>query len=117
MLAVPEHMQKPNLSDYAHLRVATKYPNCAKSYFLGLGIQNEIIKLNGSIELAPMVGLSELIVDIVETGATLKENNLVVKEEIVPVSTRLIANKASYKFKYGEIDSIVNELKKGGRND
>ena len=72
MLAVPESARRPQLSDYAHLRVATKYPHCAKAYFDKLGIQTEIIKLNGSIELGPLIGLSELIVDIVETGTTLK---------------------------------------------
>ena len=111
MLAVPEHMQKPNLSDYAHLRVATKYPNCAKSYFLGLGIQNEIIKLNGSIELAPMVGLSDLIVDIVETGRTLKENKLVEVDSIYTATARLIANRVSFKLKFDRLNKLVTDLR------
>ena len=77
MLAVPEAKRRANLTDYAHLRVATKYPNSAKEYFSKLGMQMEIIKLNGSIELGPLVGLSEMIVDIVETGTTLKENKFI----------------------------------------
>ena len=77
MMAVPEAMQRDKLADYAHLRVATKFPHLAEQFFHRQGIQVEIIKLNGSIELAPMVGLSDLIVDLVETGRTLKENKLV----------------------------------------
>ena len=77
MMAVPEALQREKLSDYAHLRVATKFPHLAEQFFHRQGIQVEIIKLNGSIELAPMVGLSDLIVDLVETGRTLKENKLV----------------------------------------
>lgn len=111
MLAVPEHMQKPKLSDYAHLRVATKYPNCAKAYFMGLGIQTEIIKLNGSIELAPMVGLSELIVDIVETGRTLKENKLIEVASIYTATARLIANRVSFKLKFDRLNKLVSDLR------
>jgi ATP phosphoribosyltransferase len=95
------------------IRVATKYPKIAKDYFYNQKHQTvEIIKLNGSIELAPLVGLSEVIVDIVETGTTLKENNLLVYDTIVPISARLIANKSSYKFKGTQIDTIVSSMAK-----
>lgn len=89
------------------LRVATKFSNIAGSYYLSKGRDIDIIHLNGSIELAPILGLSDVIVDIVETGATLRENNLTVLEDVVPISARLIANKASYKFKSKVIDNIV----------
>jgi ATP phosphoribosyltransferase len=93
------------------LRVATKYPNIATRYFEGKSRQIDIIKLNGSIELAPILGLSDVIVDIVETGSTLKENNLSVIEEVCPISARLIANKSSYKFKADVIDSVCDGLR------
>ena len=89
------------------LRVATKFSNIAGGYYLSKGRDIDIIHLNGSIELAPILGLSDVIVDIVETGATLRENNLIVLEDVVPISARLIANKASYKFKNTIIDNIV----------
>ncbi|MCL2512457.1 MAG: ATP phosphoribosyltransferase [Oscillospiraceae bacterium] len=95
------------------LRVATKYPNIAKKYYAGLNREIEIITLNGSIELAPIVGLSDVIVDIVETGSTLRENNLCVKEEIVQSSARFIANKSSYKFKYDAISGILTGFGRG----
>lgn len=85
------------------LRVATKFPNIAKKYYNSISREIDIIKLNGSIELAPITGLSDVIADIVETGATLRENGLAVIEKIVPISARLIANKSSYKFKNSEI--------------
>lgn len=98
------------------LRVATKFVNIAKTYYKSINRNIEIIKLNGSIELAPILDLSDVIVDIVETGTTLKENNLGVLTEILPISARLIANKASCKFKTEEINKIVTkfteELKK-----
>ena len=94
------------------LRVATKYPNIAKRSYKGLNRQIEIIKLNGSIELAPLLGLSDVIVDIVETGATLRENNLHVYEKVAASSARLIANKSSYKFKQEEIRAMVLRLEK-----
>ena len=94
------------------LRVATKYPNVARKYYAGLNREISIIKLHGSMELAPLSGLSDVIVDIVETGSTIKENNLRVVADIAPVSARLIANKASYKFKGEEIDRITKELAK-----
>lgn len=92
------------------LRVATKFVNIAKTYYKSINRSIEIIKLNGSIELAPILDLSDVIVDIVETGTTLKENNLGVLTEILPISARLIANKASYKFKTDEIDKIVTKF-------
>ena len=92
------------------LRVATKFPNIAKGYFSSKGRDIDIIHLNGSIEIAPILGLSDVIVDIVETGKTLKENGLEVLEEIVPISARLIANKASYKFKTDSIRAITDSL-------
>ena len=92
------------------LRVATKFSNIAANYYRSKGRDIDIIHLNGSIEIAPILGLSDVIVDIVETGTTLKENNLQVFETIVPISARLIANKASYKFKGAQIDSILNSM-------
>ena len=93
------------------LRVATKFTNIAARYYAGLGRDIDIIKLNGSIELAPILSLSDVIVDIVETGATLKENDLEVFNTIVPISARLIANKASFKFKTDEIEEIVKGIR------
>lgn len=92
------------------LRVATKFTNIASQHYLSKGRDIDIIHLNGSIEIAPILGLSDVIVDIVETGTTLKENNLEVKEEIVPISARLISNKTSYKFKDELINKIVREI-------
>ena len=89
------------------LRVATKFSHIATEYYRTQGRDIDIIHLNGSIELAPILGLSDVIVDIVETGTTLRENNLTVLEDVVPISARLIANKASYKFKSAVIDNIV----------
>lgn len=94
------------------LRVATKFVNIAKNYYISLNREIEIIKLNGSIEIAPILGLSDVIVDIVESGKTLKENNLRVYEQIMPISARLIANKSSYKFKGSDIDALMEKLKK-----
>ncbi len=92
------------------LRVATKFASIAKKHYASVSREIDIIKLNGSIELAPILGLSDVIVDIVETGTTLRENNLEVIETIVPISARLIANKASYKFKTEEIERIKTSL-------
>ena len=92
------------------LRVATKFTNIAKDYYSKKGRDIDIIALNGSIEIAPILGLSDVIVDIVETGTTLKENNLEVHEEIVPISARLIANKASFKFKNAQIEAILKSM-------
>ena len=95
------------------LRVATKFPRIARTYYSSLSRDIDIIQLNGSIELAPILGLSDVIVDIVETGRTLLENGLEPKEEIVPISARLIANKVSYKFKNTAICRLVDAV--GGR--
>ena len=92
------------------LRVATKFSYCAKRYYSAKGRDIDIIHLNGSIEIAPILGLSDVIVDIVETGTTLKENNLEVIEKIFPVSARLIANKSSFKFKTDMIENIAGHL-------
>lgn len=93
------------------IRVATKYPNIAKDYFYNQRNQTvEIIKLNGSIELAPIVGLSEVIVDIVETGSTLKENGLVVLEEVCPLSARVVVNPVSMRMENEQITKLLSEL-------
>ncbi len=100
------------LKHHELIRVATKYPNIAKDYFYNRKHQTvEIIKLNGSIELAPIVGLSEVIVDIVETGSTLKENGLQVLEEVCPLSARMVVNQVSMKMEYERINKIIKELK------
>ena len=93
------------------LRVATKYPNVTAKYFSERNRQIDVIKLNGSIELAPILGLSDVIVDIVETGKTLEENDLAVVERIHPSSARLIANKSSYQFEGERIEALVEMLK------
>ncbi len=93
------------------LRIATKFVNIAKQYYTSQSREIEIIKLNGSIELAPILGLSDVIVDIVETGTTLVENNLEVKEDIVNISARFISNKASYRFKSAEIDAMSEKIR------
>ena len=93
-------------------RVATKFENIAREYYASIGRDIDIIHLNGSIELAPILGLSDVIVDIVETGTTLKENNLSVTEKIVDISARLIANKSSYEFKKQMITAIRAALEK-----
>ena len=94
------------------IRVATKYPNIAKDYFYNKKHQTvEIIKLNGSIELAPIVGLSEVIVDIVETGSTLRENGLEVLEEVCPLSARMVVNQVSMKMENDRISKIITDLK------
>lgn len=93
------------------LRVATKFPRIAADYYARCSREIDIIKLNGSIELAPILNMSDVIVDIVETGTTLRENNLEVISEIVDISARLIANKASFKFKNGEISELVSGIK------
>lgn len=93
------------------LRVATKFSNITKDYYAKKGRDIDIIHLNGSIEIAPILSLSDVIVDIVETGTTLKENDLEVKEEIVPISARLIANKSSFKFKGELMEKVISSLK------
>ena len=94
------------------LRVATEFPNIARNYYSGLGREIDIITLRGSLELAPVLGLSDVIVDIVETGTTLRENNLQVVNYIADLSARLIANKSAYKFKGEKINEIIRRLMK-----
>ncbi len=94
------------------LRVATKFSNIAAAHYAARGRDIDIIHLNGSIELAPILGLSDVIVDIVETGATLRENNLQVVETIVPISARLIANRANFKFKSERIEALTAALRR-----
>ena len=93
------------------VRVATKFVNIAKRYYASMGRDIDIIKLNGSIELAPILGLSDVIVDIVETGTTLRENGLQVVTEFMPISARFIANKASYQFKHRQMDTMLEKLR------
>lgn len=93
------------------LKVATKFTAIASDYYAKIGRDIDIIKLNGSIEIAPILGLSDVIVDIVETGTTLKENNLEVKSTILPISARLIANKSAFKFKGEQIEAIAQSMK------
>ena len=100
------------LKHHELIRVATKYPNIAKDYFYNKKHQTvEIVKLNGSIELAPIVGLSEVIVDIVETGSTLKENGLVVLEEVCPLSARMIVNPVSMRMENNRIKELITNLR------
>ena len=102
----------PLLQHHELIRVATKYPNIAKDYFYNKKHQTvEIIKLNGSIELAPIVGLSEVIVDIVETGSTLRENGLKVLEEVCPLSARMVVNQVSMKMEDERIRKLITELR------
>ena len=99
------------------LRVATKFTNIASNYYDSIGRDIDIIKLNGSIEIAPILGLSDVIVDIVETGTTLRENNLEIKTKFLPISARLIANKSAYNFKREQIEKIVASIKEQNEND
>ena len=92
------------------LRVATKFSKIAARYYRSKGRDIDIIHLNGSIEIAPILGLSDVIVDIVETGTTLKENNLSVVETVVPISARLVANRAAYQFKGQQIDTLMQKI-------
>lgn len=92
------------------LRVATKFPNIAREYYRQKSREIDIIELHGSIEIAPILGMSDVIVDIVETGTTLRENDLEVFEEIVPISARFVSNKASYKFKYEKIRDMSQRI-------
>lgn len=111
MMAVPAAERRANLQDYAHTRVATKFPRLAEKFFTGCGMQMEYIKLNGSIELGPIVGLSESIVDIVETGTTLRENNLAEIARIMDASARLIANRVSFRLKFDRIYGLSEALR------
>lgn len=113
VVAEPVELRKQDdPHSWSHLRLATKYPNLAEAYFSRKGIQTEIIKLNGSLELAPLVGLAERIVDLVETGQTLKENGLVEVEEIARSTARLIVNRASLKTKYRRVQDLIEGMRK-----
>lgn len=113
MVAEPAGLAKDDdPSRWTNIRIATKYPNVAEKFFAAKGIQIELIKLYGSIELAPLVGLSERIVDLVSTGETLKQNGLVEVETIAEITTRLIVNRASLKTKQRRIATIIEGLEK-----
>ncbi len=110
VLAAPRERADDGLPLHSVHRVATKYPNLTKRYFASRGIQVETIKLYGSVELAPATGLSELIVDLVQTGRTLEENGLVPIAEIAKASARLIVNRASHKIHLEAIDALIDAL-------
>ena len=111
-LCVAGFPDKKDFADAAHLRVATKYVNTAKKLFFSRGEDVEIIKLNGSIELAPLTGLADVIFDIVQSGGTLRANGLAVLEEVFDISARLVANKVSLKTHAAEILPLISEMKK-----
>ncbi len=111
VVAEPKELsQRDNPGAWTHIRVATKYPNITLKHFLNKGIQVDIIKLYGSIELAPLLGLSERIVDLVETGETLRKNGLCVVEEIMRISSKLVCNRASLKTKPKAIKGLIEML-------
>jgi len=111
MVAEPANLAKnDDPGRWSHIRVATKYPHVAEKYFASKGVQAEIIKLYGSIELGPLVGLSERIVDLVSTGETLRQNGLVEVETIAEITTRLVVNRASLKTKHQRIRGIIDGL-------
>lgn len=113
MVAEPKELgARDNPGHWTHVRVATKYPNITLKHFLKKGIQVEIIKLYGSIELAPLLGLSERIVDLVQTGETLRKNGLVEVETIMPITSKLVCNRASLKTKPKRIKDLVDRLSK-----
>lgn len=95
-----------------HIKIGTKYPHVAKAYFNNKGMDVEIIKIDGSVELSPILGLCDGIVDIMETGTTLKENGLVVLDEVCPISARVIVNKASFKLKRKEVMDVLKDLER-----
>lgn len=124
VVAMPEASVPPklpngeyDLSGLNHQRVATKFPRVAETFFSGLGMQVHPIKLHGNIELAPCVGLSEMIVDIVSTGKTLRENHLVEVAPILEATSRLIANRVAYRLKYDRIQVLVERLREELRNN
>jgi ATP phosphoribosyltransferase len=113
MVAEPAELSRTDdPAGWTNIRIATKYPHVAEKYFSAKGVQVEIIKLYGSIELAPLVGLSERIVDLVSTGETLRQNGLVEVETIAEITTRLIVNRASLKTKHKRITAIIEGLEK-----
>lgn len=113
MVAEPANLNKSDdPGRWSHIRVATKYPHVTEKFFASKGVQAEIIKLYGSIELGPLVGLSERIVDLVSTGETLRQNGLVEVETIAEITTRLVVNRASLKTKHQRIRGIIDGLEK-----
>jgi ATP phosphoribosyltransferase len=113
VVAEPKELcQEDDPAGWSNIRVATKYPNITERYFADKGIQVEMIKLYGSIELAPLVGLTERVVDLVSTGGTLKENGLVKVETIAEVTSRLIVNRASLKTKHQRLTRLIEDLEK-----
>ena len=104
--------EKDDPTRWSHVRIATKYPNLTQRHFAARGVQAECIHLNGAMELAPAIGLSERIVDLVSSGATLKANGLVEVEKIMDISSRLIVNRAAYKTRNGEIGPILDSFRK-----
>lgn len=113
VVAQPRHLlRERRLTDWSYIRVATKFPRITERHFSGKGVPVEIIRLSGAVELAPLVGLCECIVDLVETGRTLSENGLVEVEEIMAVTARLIVNRASQKTKYEQVTDLINRLKR-----
>ncbi|MDO7788417.1 ATP phosphoribosyltransferase [Desulforamulus aquiferis] len=110
VVAVPEDKPK-ELAYWNQTRVATKFPRIAEEFFLQQGMQMEIIKLHGNIELAPIVGLAEMIVDLVSTGRTLRENKLVPVADVLSSTTRLIANRVSHRLKSGRINPLVERIR------
>lgn len=104
-------------SKVGHIKIGTKYPSVAKQYFLSKGMDVEIIKIDGSVELAPILGLCDGIVDIMETGTTLKENGLVVLDTVCDISARVIVNKASFKLKHKEVMKVIEDLRRKVNED
>ena len=110
-IACPKNIaDKQNYSSLSHIRVATKYPNLTKKYFAAKGVQAECIKLNGAMELAPMLGLSQYIVDLVSTGNTLKANGLVEIDKIMDISSRLIVARGAFKTRNAQISAIIDKF-------
>ena len=120
VVAVPAELKDLSLQDLNYKRVATKFPSVAEKFFRSRGLQVEIITLHGNIELAPLMGISDMIVDIVSSGRTLRENNLVELVSIMDSTTRLIANRVSYRTKYMDIQPLIEKMQKivkGGDNN
>lgn len=116
VVAVPAERAGEPLAAFNYQRAATKFPHVAEEFFRSQGLQVEIIKLHGNIELAPRVGLAEMIVDIVSTGKTLRENNLVEKASIMECTARLIVNRVSYRTKSSVIEPFIERISQVGRN-
>ncbi|HWP96723.1 MAG TPA: ATP phosphoribosyltransferase [Syntrophomonadaceae bacterium] len=118
VVAGPEELHPVNAQDLNYKRVATKFPRVAENFFGDRGLQVEIIKLHGNVELAPIMGLSDVIVDLVSTGRTLRENHLAVLMPIMESTTRLICNRVSYRTKYEQIQPLIENMQavvKGGK--